>query len=290
MATILTNQATLNYRYGTNLETTVSNTTSAVLNGPLSITKTAVSECFRSGGSLTYIINLKNNSSSSVNGIVINDDLGTFDTGTVEVTPLTYIGPAKLFINGIEDDGLTVAESSNGVIFEISEIPQNGTAQIIYIARVNNYACYNAGSSITNTASIDNGCNCVCDEATTAGATVTACEYADLQIVKGVSPASITCDERITYSFILNNYGNIPATEIVLHDNFEPKLKNLVVAVNGQVIPNYEYDYVCGSLTLPSEDSEYSIEIPSAVCTRDEATGIVTTEPGSALITVSGTL
>ncbi len=290
MAIILTNQATLNYRYGTNNETAVSNVTTAVLNGSLSITKTALSECYRANETLTYIINVKNNSSSTVTGAIINDDLGTFDIGNITVTPLTFIGPAKLFINGIENSGITTVQSNDGVIFEIDEIPQNGNAQIIYLTRVNECACNNAGSIITNTATVENGCNCACNEPSSAVATVTVCEYADLQIVKSVSPANITCDERITYTFVLNNYGNIPATEIVLHDTFEPRLKDIVVTVNGIIIPKEDYDYTCGTLTLPAEDSEYSISIPAAVCTRDEISGVITTETGSVQVTVSGIL
>ncbi len=290
MAIIITNQARLNYRYGTASETSFSNITSTVLNSSLSITKSAMSDCYKASQTLTYIINVTNNGSSSVINASINDNLGTFVSDNASITPLTYIGNALLYINGIQNSGLNTIVNPDGVIFEISEIPPKGSAQIIYLAQVNKYACNAVDSTITNLATAESGCDCPCEEASIGSNTVIACEYADLRIVKSVCPNPATCDERLTYTFNLYNYGNIPATDVVLTDSFEPELKDLEVFVDGSFIPSGNYDYINGTIILPSDDNEYSITVPPAVCIRNSVTGIVESTPGTVLITVSGTL
>ncbi len=290
MAIILTNQAVLNYRNGSTAETALSNITSTVLNGSLSITKSVMSDCYKASQILTYIINVRNNGSSTASNVIINDDLGTFNVADSRITPLTYIGNERLYINGDPDSGITAAESESGVIFEISEIPPKGAAQLIYLAQVNGYACCTLGSTITNTATAEDGCNCPCAESSNASAEISVCEYTDLRIVKSVCPNPATCEDRFTYTFNLYNYGNIPATDVVLTDTFEPSLKDLEIRANGDIIPPENYDYINGTVTFPSEDSDYFITVPPAECIRNPTTSAVESNPGMVQITISGTL
>lgn len=290
MATILTNQATLNYRYGTVAATAVSNVASTVLNSPLGISKSSISECYRLGQTLTYVITVENNNSNAAEDITVTDDLGTYEANGNEVTPLTYVGPAQLFINGIFQSVITPTVQDRSIVFEIESIPQNGNAQIIYLAQVNSYANGAVGSEITNTATADTDCGCPCDEPVSDSLTVTACEYAEVRIVKSICPNPATCGERLTYTINLYNYGNMPATDVVLTDTFDPALADIEVSVNGTIVPAEDYDYINGTLTLPAEDSDYEITVPAATFTQNPTTGLVTVTPGTAQIVVSGVL
>lgn len=289
MATIITNQARLNYRFGTASATAVSNITSTILNSQLSVSKSALSGCYKIGQNITYIISITNNNSRSVTDITVADDLGSHIADCGEVTPLTFVGPAQLFINGVLSSEITPIVEDNGIIFEIDNIPANSNAQIIYVAQVNEFADGTLGSEITNTVIVDNGCDCPCEIPSTDTATVPVCEYADVRIIKSICPNPVICGERLTYTLTLYNYGNIPATDVVLTDTFNPALTDLVVTVDGVVIPNDDYDYINGTLTLPADDSDYEITIPPATFSRNSNCSITTT-PGTVLITVSGNI
>ncbi len=289
MATIITNQARLNYRYGTATATAVSNVTSTILNSQLSVSKTALSDCYRIGQNITYIISITNNNSRSASDIMVADDLGTYNASCGEVTPLDFIGPAQLFINGVFRSAIAPTIEENGIVFEIDSLPANSNAQIIYIAQVNEYANGAIGSVITNTVIVDNNCDCPCEIPSSDSTTVPVCQYADVRIVKSICPNPVICGERLTYTFTLYNYGNIPATDVVLTDTFEPALTDLEVTINGVFIPSEDYDYVNGTLTLPADDSEYEITIPAATFSRN-ANCAITVTPGSVQITVSGNI
>ncbi len=290
MATIITNQATLNYRYGNITARTVSNITSTVLNGPLSITKSSLSDSYRLGQDITYLITVTNNGNAQVNGVVVTDDLGSYESNGTTVTPLTYIGPAQLFINGVFNSIILAVVGEDNLTFTIPSIPANGNAQIIYLTRINSFACGAAEAYITNTATVNLDCDCPCEGPATATHTITAEEFADVRMVKNVCPNPAICGEPLTYTITIYNYGNIEADDIVLTDRFEPALTDITVTVDGDIIPSENYRYVNGVLTLPSPGSDYSITIPPAVFSQDPVTGVCTVTPSSVVITISGTI
>lgn len=289
MATIITNRATVNYRFGTSTASAVSNVTSTILNGILDINKTSLSEQYRIGQEVTYIITLTNNGDSVSEDITVVDNLGTYAFNGTNVTPLTYIGPAQLFINGVFDTVLTPTVNAASVVFDINSIPAGGSAQIIYIVRVNSFANSTVGSVITNTATADNDCGCPCDEPVSDSYTITAEEFADLRIVKSVCPNPVICGGELTYVIDLYNYGNIPATEVVLTDTFDPALADLSVTVDGVTVPESDYTYINGTLTLPDGDGN-EIIVPAAEFVRNPATGAYEAVPGHVQIVVSGTV
>lgn len=288
MATIITNQARLEYRYGTATATAVSNTATTVLNSRLSVNKTALADCYRAGQNITYIISVTNSNASAALDVVVTDNLGAYSFNGNNITPLSFIGPAQLFINGVFNTNVTPIFNGNGVTFEIESIPANGNAQIIYIAQVNEYARLAVGSEIENTVNVGNDCDCPCDIPSSDSESISVCEYANVRIVKTVCPNPVICGDRIVYTFNIYNYGNIPATDVVLTDTFIPPLENIEVTVDGVLIPSEDYDYINGTLTLPAADSEYEISIPAATFVQNPNTGIVTPTPSSVVITVSG--
>ncbi len=290
MATIITNQATLNYRYGTATATAVSNVATSVLNQILEITKDSLNSTYRIGQTVTYIITVTNNGSNESQPVTVVDDLGTYAINGNDVTPLTYNGPAQLFINGVLESVLTPEIEEGSVTFNIPAIPAGGNAQIIYLATVNEFASGASGSQITNTATADSDCDCPCDEAVSDSNTITAEEFADVRIVKSVCPNPAVCDGELTYTFDIFNYGNIAATEVVLTDTFIPPLTDIEVYVNGTLIPEDDYSYINGTLTLPDEDSDLEISVPAASFAVDDETGNITLVPGQIQIIVRGNL
>ncbi len=289
MATIITNRATVNYRYGTVEASAVSNVTSTVLNGLLDIQKSSLTEQYRIGQEVTYIITLTNNGDSALNDITVIDNLGTFSVNGSSVTPLTYIGTARLFINGAFDSVLTPTVGAMSIVFNVERLPAGANAQIIYIARVNRYADITSGATITNTATADNDCDCPCDEPTSDSYTITAEEFADLRIVKSVCPNPVVCGGELRYVIDLYNYGNIAATDVVLTDTFEPALADISLTVDGVLIPETDYSYIAGKLTLPNSAGD-EITVPAAEFVRNAMTGAIEAVPGHIQIIVRGTV
>ena len=287
MATIITNRATVNYNSGSSSAVAFSNTTRTILSGSLRISKTSLSDSYQIGSEPTYVISIGNNSSEIAQTVKVTDDLGTFTDGTNVYTPLTYIGAAQLFINGEYVSNITPLIEANGITFEITNIPANGTAQIIYRTSVNEYACPMVGTSIINTACAEYVCNCPCDAPVCASATLTATEYADVQITKSVCPNPIVCGELLNYVFDIYNYGNIEASNVIFTDTFTPALENIAVAINGTSIGEDKYTYVDGVLTISAATGS-DINIPAASCVRDAETGIVEIIPEKVTISVSG--
>jgi len=89
MATIINNRATVNYRYGTNTASTVSNVTNITLDNALNMTKSSLSDTYREGENITFIISLQNDSNNELT-IDVVDDLGSYTFEGNEYTPLTF--------------------------------------------------------------------------------------------------------------------------------------------------------------------------------------------------------
>ena len=287
LATIISNQATVNYRFGTTTAEATSNVATTSLEYPLSIEKASLSRTYRIGDNLTYIITVVNNGNNALESVSVVDDLGTFVLNGNEITPLDFSGEAYLYVNGILRSEITPVIEDNGIVFEIEDIPANSNAQIIYQARVNDFACFEAGGAITNTSTAVNNCDCICDGTSEASNTVVAEEYAEVRIIKSVCPNPVICGEELTFVFDIYNYGNVEATNVVLRDTFVPPLENISVRIDGNEVAESDYSYTNGVLILPDASGD-EITIPAAECTRDPATGVVSRVPGSIRITISG--
>lgn len=289
MATIISNQATLNYRYGTLNATAVSNIVTAPIGTQLTVEKTSLTETYRIGQDITYVISISNNGSSESGDLTVFDDLGGFTFNGNEVTPLTYLGPAQLFINGVFSRDIEPTFNENGIIFELDGLGTNANLQIIYRARANEFASGEEDSVITNTVTVENNCFCPCDEPASDSNAIVSEDFADVRIVKSVCPNPIICGEELTFTFEISNYGNVEAREITLTDTFVPLLNDITVSINGVIIPESDYDYENGVLTLPNENGD-EITIPPAEFLRNPTTGVVSIIPSKITITVSGTL
>ena len=283
MATF-TNQATLRY----NGNVVNSNITTGELLEVLSATKTAVIDSYTQGSNVTYVINIVNSGTITFTGISITDNLGAYTLGTETYVPLDYVeGSTQYYLNGVLQATPVVVAGPPLVISGIT-VPANGVATIIYVASANQYAPLNLDGTITNSAVISGGG--VTDITVTE--TITAESGARLTISKSICPTTVTENGRLTYTFVVQNLGNMPAVatdNVSITDTFNPILTGLTVTLNDVVWAegvNYTYSETTGEFaTIPSQ-----ITVPAATYTQDPVTGEWLIDPGIAVLTVTGTV
>jgi len=283
---IIQNQASLSYSFGDTSATVLSNIATATLEQAITAAKTSLETTYRAGDTLTFILSVTNSSASTLTNVTLTDNLGAYTVGSTSVTPYTFTPDALLFIGGVDSGVITPAVGPDSITFTIPSLPGNTGALIVYQVTVNDLAPLSPTSTITNTAVIRaDGLT----DSVTASRTVTAGEYADVAIVKNMSPSTIVDGGQITYSFEITNSGNAAAENVVLRDAFDPAPTAITVRVNGQILDPSAYSYAGGVLTIPNATGD-ALRLPAAEITQDPLTGVVTVTPSSLLITVTGTL
>lgn len=279
-----TNQAQL--RYGN--EITNSNITVGEIQEVLTVTKTAVKETYRQGGTVTYIISIVNAGTAEYTGLTLSDDLGTYAFGTTTRTPLDYsAGTIRYYQNGVLQTAPTVEAGPPLTITGVN-VPAGGNATIVYETRLNAYAPLQLEAEITNVVTVSG----TCVSGITASETVSAVAEPVLSITKSVSPVPVTECGRLTYTFVIQNTGNVPAdstTEVSVTDTFDPVLRNLTVTFNGTawIAPtNYTYDETTGMFTTVLGE----VTVPAATYTQNSETGEWSTSSGVSTLIVTGTI
>ena len=284
MATTFTNTATLNY----NGATLRSNVAVGTIEGVLSVAKNTAAQEYAVGETLTYVVSIVNNSDAAVTGLTVTDDLGAyiFNTGTVQ--PLDYVaGSVQYYSSGVLQPAPTVA-ATNGLVFSGITVPANGSVILIYEATVNEYAPPEVGGVIENTVTVTGPD--VSD--ITAVESVPATSGAVLAILKSITPIPVAENGTLTYTFRLQNTGNteVMASEnAVVSDTFAPVLTDISVMLNGTALEagtDYTYDETTGVFST----QEGILAIPAATFTQDPATGAWSVDPGTATLTVTGTV
>ncbi|MBQ3499007.1 MAG: hypothetical protein IJA87_07770 [Clostridia bacterium] len=254
----------------------------------LSVTKTAVGDEYGTDSNLTYIISVVNSGTTPFNALTLTDDLGAYAFDTSSLVPLTYNeGTVTYYINGILQPAPAVtAEGTNLVINGIS-VPADGNATIVYEVSTNRYAPLGTSAEITNTVTLSGGITPV-----TAEETVTAESEPELSVTKSVSPVPVAENGTLTYTFVIQNTGNTPATAddlAVITDTFSPVLSNLAVTFNGETWTepaDYTYDEITGAFSSVAG----VITVPAATFAQDPATGVWVTTPGVSILTITGTV
>ena len=283
MATFF-NQATLSYSGGV----VNSNITSGEILEVLSVTKTAVGGEYMQDREVTYIVNIVNSGNTSFGALTLTDDLGAYELGGNVLRPLDYVEDSvTYFVNGVLQPTPLVNEGPPLSVTGIN-VPANSVATVAYTARANSFASPETDGSIVNTATVSgNGITPISDSET-----ISAAQEPILDITKSLTPATVTENGQLTYTFVIRNTGNTEAVatdNVVVTDLFNPILNNITVTYNGEIWSSpddYTYDESTGLFTTAIG----AITVPAATFTQDAATGMWTVDPGEVVITVTGTI
>ena len=282
---IFSNQATLTY----NGNTTNSNIAYGEILEVLTVTKTAIEGIYTPGELVTYAVTLRNTGNGPLNGLTVTDDLGGYEFNGATVYPLTYeAGSATLFVNGVPQPAPAVTAGPPLVVSGIN-VPAGGDAVLVYQARANAFADPAEGGTIVNTVTVTGD---GLSAPVTATETVTAEAAPALTISKSITPAQVVDNDRVTYTFVIQNSGNRPVVatdDAAITDVFDPILTALAVTFEGAAWTQgvqYNYDETTGLFTtVPGQ-----IQVPAATYTQDPTTGAYTVTPGTVTLTVTGTI
>ncbi len=283
MATF-TNRATLSY----NGRTVDSNTVVGTFLETLAVTKTALSDTYTAGDTVTYAVALVNSGTTPLTGITLNDDLGAVDFGGTPLYPLAFVpGSVLLYVDGVLQPE-PVPEQTQPLTFGGITIPAGGNAVLIYEAEVTDAAPLDVDGQITNTATVTgNGV----PEPLAASATVTTANQPLLSITKALSPTSVAENGTITYTFVIQNFGNTAAVatdNVQVTDTFDPILDITSVTLDGEVLSEgtgYTYNEATGEFATVTS----VITVPAATFTR-RPDGTVEVTPGQTTLVVTGTI
>ena len=279
-----TNQAQL--RYGNAIAN--SNIAVGEILEVLSATKTAVRKNYGRNDTITYLVSVVNAGNTAFTGLTLTDNLGAYVYDTQTLVPLRYIdGTVKYYSNGTLQAAPAVTAGPPLVISGLT-VPANGSIVIAYETDVNEYAPLDVEAEIVNTATIrETGITPV-----TVQETVSAGSEPILTITKSISPVPVTENGTLTYTFLIQNTGNVAVEEAaasVVTDQFNPILSNLTVTFNGTAwaeTTNYIYNEDTGLFsTVPGQ-----ITVPAATFAQDELTGAWNVTPGVSTLVITGTI
>ena len=282
---IFSNQATLTY----NGTSTNSNIAYGEILDVLTVTKTAIEGSYTIGSTVTYALTLRNTGTTALTGLTLTDDLGAYTVGTTTVYPLSYVdGSVALFVNGAPQAAPAAVAGPPLVISGVT-VPAGGDAVVIYQTLVTSYADPNAEGTVVNTVTATGA---GLSAPVTATETVVAQTGPNLAITKSICPAQVVDNDRVTYTFVITNTGNVAveATDNAsITDTFDPILTDLTVTFNGTTWTQgtqYNYNEATGLFTtVPG-----NITVPAATYTQDPVTGEYTVTPGTATLVVTGTI
>ena len=267
MAITINNSANITYQYGTLTDTAKSNLVTTMMAESYSLigTKTSLNTNWRPSENLTFMIRIENNGSEPLYAVSMQDDLG----GTTRL--LSYIPcSAKMLRNDVLI-GITPTNMSPLTMVIPGTLEAGGVVVFTYVAKV--IGDIDASiNEITNTVTV------VGHETSDMGPTVTIdpplaltlpiANYADVRIEKLVDKEEIVSGDNLTYTFVLENSGNIEATNVVIKDTLPTgfTINSITSTTNGVVTEFEATDYSVGEgnkLVLPTSTLK-TISVPAA--------------------------
>lgn len=280
MATILNNSATLTYNSGANTGSAASNVVSTSLLDSYSISavKTSANDSWRPSENITYLVTVTNTGTQPLYAVQISDDLASGQ--------LSYLANSALIIDGSSVTPVTPASTSPLVITAASVLQSGESVTVLYVAQVSG-AIADTVELITNTAQV------TAQEQSTGGETISVTpaptlslpreDFAQIDIVKTADKAVISSGDTLTYTFTIENSGNIPATNVVITDTLPTGfvIQSIQSVTDGVTTVYDATDYtVSADNTLVLPVGTKTITVPA----RDESGNGVT------VVTVTGTV
>ena len=283
MATF-TNRATLS----DNGRTVDSNTVTGTFLQTLSITKTALSDTYAAGDTVTYVITLVNTGAAPLTGLTLTDNLGAFEYNGTTLYPLAPVQGAVLYYVDGALQPAPVPVQTQPLVLQGITVPAGGDTVIVYETEITDVAPLSVDSNITNTATASGGGLL---EPLTDTETIVTAAVPLLTITKSLSPVAVPENGTLTYTFVIQNFGNTAAVatdNVVVTDTFDPILDIATVTLDGTVLAEgtgYTYNPATGEFSsAPSV-----ITVPAATFVRN-ADGTVAVTPGETVLTVVGTI
>lgn len=278
------NKATLSY----NNNTTDSNIATGELVEVLSASKTSLEADYEVNDKVTYLINIVNSGANAFTGLTVTDNLGAYSAGASSVVPLTYVpNSLQYYSSGVLQTTPSVTSDGTTLVITGISVPANGNVLLAFRATVNEYAPLGAGATITNSATIS-GTSFSKD--IVVSEVIKDANAVRLSISKSINPETVVENGEVTYTFVIQNSGSIPATvsdNAVITDTFSPILDPISVTFNNTawVSPtNYTYDSDTGLFRTVAGQ----ITVPAATYTQDAATGKWSVTPGVSVLKVTG--
>ncbi len=282
---VFSNTATLTY----NGNTAVSNTVSGEIVDVLSVEKTAVTDSYGADDTVTYIISLLNSGSAAFTDLTLSDNLGAYSYNLSTLVPLTYkTDSLKYFTNGTLTANPSITSTSPLTLSGIT-VPADGNALIIYEAETNGFTPREAGGTINNTVTVS-GTGIITPLTATESVSAKLAPY--LTIAKSLSPSAVVQNGRLTYTFVIQNRGNTAAVasdRLTVSDTFNPVLCDITATLNGVTL-TADTDYTYSTVTGLFETTAGIITVPAATFTRNGTSGEITVNPGTAVLSVTGTV
>jgi uncharacterized repeat protein (TIGR01451 family) len=169
----------------------------------LEITKSDGVSTVNPGGSLTYTIIVRNNGPSDVSGATVIDNFPAAQFSTVSFTSTAQGGAT----------GNT--PSGNSDINDVVDLPLNATITYTVSATVSNAAT----GVISNTATVTAPAGTTDPDLNNNSSTdVTSLPAPDVSVTKNDSPDPVIAGNNITYSIVVNNIGQQPASTLQFSD------------------------------------------------------------------------
>ena len=274
----ITNQAHVSFSYDGSSETFVndSNIVTSNIKDKYSMTaeKTATSDCFRAGDTITYFVRVMNTGCGCLSDFRIEDDLG----GEEYITYVT--GSAKIFIGGTMSD-ITPSSTSPLVIETNGRLERDEELIVQYNVVVNSNIPTEVEEIVNHVEVRAYPCGCGCDRKcveTSAELTLPKCEFAEVLITKAASSDSICCDDELDYMITLTNTGTVDAINVVVTDSLPTNFTVMEIHKENNGV-HYKYDAseydldAANFLTLPNATGTI-IEVPAIAPGVDNTTRI----------------
>lgn len=282
---VFSNQATLTYN-GSSIS---SNIAYGEIIDVLTASKTAIEASYTTGSVMTYAVALRNTGSTQLTGLTVSDDLGGYSFNSATLYPLTYKdNSAVLFVNGVKQTTPTVTAGPPMTVTGIN-VPAGGDAVLIYQAQVSAYADPSADGTVNNTVTVTGD---GLSAPVTAAATIPADTAPVLSISKSITPSQVVDNERVTYTFVIQNFGSRPVTATdgaVVTDTFDPTLSALSVTFDGTAwTQGTQYNYAEATGLFSTVAGQ--ILVPAATYAQNSTTGAYSVTPGVATLVVTGTI